>query len=605
VKILIHTDTPNAPTGYGMQCALLALRLQADGHEVAVSAKWGHQAEIGSWRGIRLYPTGWLEQSSDSWTDWALHWFGGDPRGGWIITLLDVWGLKSPLLAEFNVLAWTPVDHDPVPTPVTDWLRRPGPRPVAMSRFGERELTAVGASPDYVPLAVETAVFKPTPVLEVDGQQVDARTFFRLPHDAFVVGMVAMNKDPQDRKGFNEAIRGFAAFHRNHPDAVLFLHTEPLGLMGGIDLTEVLRLAGVPEAAVVMTDRIAYRVGFSRQMMAAAYTAMDVLLAPSRGEGFCVPLIEAQACGTPVIVSDFTAQPELVGAGWLVDGQREYDPPHHSDYYRAFTSSVTDRLADAYGADLAGLQAQAIAFTQSYDADLVYDTFWRPLLAELEPEPVIKPRMEQVDVIVPFCREHNYARLMNSLDRSADGDVSLVIGERGTVPTRTYAENVNAAYADTAADWVLIVGDDCTFTEGWIDAIRELSDRYDVIGTNDSEPGRTRNPDVAAGRHADHFAIRRTYIETEGSSLDGPGVVMPTAYHHWFTDKEVIGLARARGVYGHAHGARIIHHHPGYDGDEAAREADPVYMAAVEHAEADRKTFMSRAPLIENHRVTR
>jgi hypothetical protein len=78
---------------------------------------------------------------------------------------------------------------------------------------------------------------------------------------------------------------------------------------------------------------------------------------------------------------------------------------------------------------------------------------------------------------------------------------------------------------------------------------------------------------------------------------------MPEIYGHWWIDKEVVGLAKARGVYVHAADARIIHHHPGYDGNETAREADPIYMRAAESAERDRKTFLSRAPLIENHRV--
>jgi hypothetical protein len=169
----------------------------------------------------------------------------------------------------------------------------------------------------------------------------------------------------------------------------------------------------------------------------------------------------------------------------------------------------------------------------------------------------------------------------------------------------TFAEKVNAGFASTDADWVLVVGDDVEFTDGWLEAARKVSEHADVIGTNDSEPGRVRNPEVAAARHADHWFVRRSYVEEQGACLDGPGVLAPTAYRHWYTDKEIVGLARARGVYVHADECRIIHHHPGYDGREDLRAADPVYMAAVEHAEADAATYKARLPLIEMQRITR
>lgn len=603
VKLLIHSNTPNAPTGYGMQCGMLCERLMAAGHEVAVSSTWGQQGEITNWRGVRIYPSGWAEQSADVLHLHALHWFGSDPRAGWIITLLDTWALKSPLLHEFNVAAWVPVDHDPVPPPVLDWLRRSGARPVAMSKFGERALRDAGLDSVYIPLAVDTSVYRPTMMVDAPSGPVDARTFFDLPHGAFVVGMVAMNKDPQDRKGFNEAFRAFGRFRAVHPEARMVIHSETYGIMGGIDLRDVLRLADVPEDAVTFTDQYALRLGFPRGLMAALYTSMDVLLAPSKGEGFCVPLIEAQACGVPVIVSDFTSQPELVGAGHVVGGQVEYDPPMKSCYFRASVDGIVSALEETYRAQLrpgaAAMWDLSQEFAAGYDADTVFREHWAPFLASLEPAPAIKPVMDRVDVIVPLARPQHRARLEESFAATADDRASLHLWNGDG----SYAEKVNAAIAASDADWVCVVGDDCEFAPGWLAAARAVSDRWDVIGTNDSEAGRVRNPDVAAGRHADHFFVRRSYVDEQGACLDGPGVAMPTAYHHWWVDREVIQLARARGVYGHCHESRIIHHHPGFDGREDLRRADPVYMEAVAHAEADRATFLRRAPLIENHRV--
>jgi glycosyltransferase involved in cell wall biosynthesis len=494
MKILIHSNTPSTPSGYGVQCALLVDRLVADGHVVAVSATWGHQCGVGSWTSpagnkIRIYP-GVTAAGDESIIGHALHFFDGNPRGGWIVALLDVWSMTNPLLCEFNVIGWAPVDHDPVPKMVVDFFERSKAIPVAMCRHGETELKAAGLDVAYAPLAIDTSVYQPKFSLEVDGRTVSSREFFDLPNAAFVVGMVAMNKDPMDRKGFDVALQAFAKFHANHPESILFIHTEQFGIYGGLNLQRIAESYGIPSKALTFTEPYAYRIGFPPNIMAALYTACDVLLAPSAGEGFCVPLIEAQACGVPVIVSDFTSQPELVGAGWKVEGQRQWDPASNAHYFRAYTDSVVARLEEAHDADLAEMQTTAMAFASRYDIDVIYSTCWRPFLASLdETPPADKPAMESVAILIPAMkRPQNVERLVDSFDAHWNAGIyyicdeddleqieavrvagaNLIISDRGS----SFAGKINCGFNHTTEDWVFVCGDDVEFTKGWLNAAR-------------------------------------------------------------------------------------------------------------------------------------
>lgn len=59
--------------------------------------------------------------------------------------------------------------------------------------------------------------------------------------------------------------------------------------------------------------------------MPALYCGASVFLFPSLSEGFGIPIIEAMACGTPVITSNCSAMPEVAGkGGLLVDPTDEY-----------------------------------------------------------------------------------------------------------------------------------------------------------------------------------------------------------------------------------------------------------------------------------------
>ena len=66
----------------------------------------------------------------------------------------------------------------------------------------------------------------------------------------------------------------------------------------------------------------------SLHQMAGVYTACDCLVAPYRGEGFCLPALEAMACGLPVIVTEGGATDDFVDetVGWRVLAKRRALP---------------------------------------------------------------------------------------------------------------------------------------------------------------------------------------------------------------------------------------------------------------------------------------
>ncbi|MGS0687139.1 glycosyltransferase family 4 protein [Nakamurella sp. GG22] len=81
---------------------------------------------------------------------------------------------------------------------------------------------------------------------------------------------------------------------------------------GGVDLPALAAAAGISPDRLVLLGRL------PDEDLAAAMQGATALVAPSRSEGFGLPVLEAFAAGTPVICSDAPALVELSGGAAIV-----------------------------------------------------------------------------------------------------------------------------------------------------------------------------------------------------------------------------------------------------------------------------------------------
>ena len=82
--------------------------------------------------------------------------------------------------------------------------------------------------------------------------------------------------------------------------------------------------------ALGLADRVRFAGFVGTHELPLWYNAATVLVYPSVYEGFGLPLIEAMACGTPVIASDSSALPEVVGDAGLIVGTKDVGGYAHS-----------------------------------------------------------------------------------------------------------------------------------------------------------------------------------------------------------------------------------------------------------------------------------
>ncbi len=381
--VSLYSNSPDQPTGYGQQARYLVDRLKRHGFDVAALSNYGLEGikrELDTPYGkIPHFARGMDLYSNDTAPVDHKTFAAGRNQKNAMITLYDVWVLTSKLFDTFPILSWVPLDHVTLPPRVETFLRKENVTPVAMAPHGVRQMEEKGIACRYAPHGIDTKTIKPT--FEIEGQTVEEHMGTK---DRYVVGMVAANKSSGlvHRKAFSENLLAFSIFKKKHPDAMLYLHTDPMANGIGWNLLSLLQALGIEKDDVAFPNSVSYKYGIKQETLAGYYTGMDVLLATSYGEGFGIPTIEAQACGTRVIGSNWAATQDLVSEdSFLVGGQPQWDSGQDAWWQIPNVPSIVSALEEAYKLGK-GRSQTAIDFASDFDVDKVWSKYWLPILRD-------------------------------------------------------------------------------------------------------------------------------------------------------------------------------------------------------------------------------
>jgi len=154
----------------------------------------------------------------------------------------------------------------------------------------------------------------------------------------------------EPRKRIEMLLQIFAGIARKFPNARL------IRVGGGLS-SEHWRVAGL----LGIKDRVVIMPFLDRKVLASVYRRAAIVLLPSDAEGFALPLVEAMACGRPVIASDMPVLREVGGdtasfcpvadvTSWIQTANALLDGRDDSDRARARIAWAARFSWDTYSA---------------------------------------------------------------------------------------------------------------------------------------------------------------------------------------------------------------------------------------------------------------
>jgi glycosyltransferase involved in cell wall biosynthesis len=382
-KMGIHwlSNASWTPSGYGVQSRLFLPRIHKLGYPVSMTAFYGLQGHTLNMDDMVIFPGGYHPYGLDVAANNA-----NMSNADILLSNMDAWVCDPPAFNATRWVPWFPVDSEPLPKAVETRVRTAFER-IVYTKFALSECERIKLPTHYVPMGVDTKAFYPIERAAA-WENFNNHIPLKIDPDKFVISMVAMNKGaPVSRKAFYQNITAFKELHAHHPDTALYLHTQKgeQGELGGLNLIEFIKSLGM-EKDIYFPDQQILVNGYPDDFLNAIYNASDVLDACTMGEGFGIPIIEAQSAGCPVLIGDWTSMPELLFAGWKVE-KKDANPWFtflQSWMFDPRWEAIYEQMELAYAArGNQELRTQARAGALAYDVDTITEQYWKPVLEKI------------------------------------------------------------------------------------------------------------------------------------------------------------------------------------------------------------------------------
>ena len=308
-KIIVLTDFDSTGSGYRSICAPLLTKLAEMGYDIKVAGLMYRGDEHNY--PFSIIPANTLQEATGIVQNLMHIWYPD-----LIIVAMDI-PVQNNLynqLAQFKkpYIAITPLENGPLTMSWAIPLFNMD-KVFFISELGKQEALKVGMkNVEHLQIGIDTVLWHPA----TQEEKEKLREGLGIPQDAFVVLTVA---DNQERKNLWAGLEAISRLKKEIDKPLRYIvvtrEQNPYGY----------KLRDLVKDLDIKNEYICFERGIPQKDLWGLYAISDVYLQPSKAEGLGLPVMDAMACGIPVVATDTGALHELLeNRGWLIPAEYSF-----------------------------------------------------------------------------------------------------------------------------------------------------------------------------------------------------------------------------------------------------------------------------------------